>query len=211
MLIEGGSFWHHGTHQKAWLVLANIFSSPLELNYPLQNVLELLVMPVNNCCYHLPSASGPCHCGAGSLIKDIPTAATGHFFLQFCGYISAQQIPSPALPNQLFVFQEEIFNGGNFYQICFPSASFTSSCGWNILSTLFSSLAPTSSRKFHGITIPLAPHCNKTLISQGTGSFVITGSPHLRAQGKQRVPSWFSIWITCFLNNVLRGTAFKLG
>lgn len=91
-------------------------------------------------------------------------------FLQFCGCISIQKIPVPVLPNQLFVFHEEIFNGGNFYQICFPSAFFTRSCGWSIPSTLFSSLAPTSLRKFHGITIPLAPHCNKTLISRGTGS-----------------------------------------
>lgn len=120
--------------------------------------------------------------GLGPWSKTFQQLPLDISFLQLCGCISAQQIPSPALPNQLFVFQEEILNGGNFYQICFPSAPFTSSCGWNIPSTLFSSLAPTSSRKFHGITIPLAPHCNKTLISQGTGSFAITGSPHLRAQ-----------------------------
>lgn len=107
--------------------------------------------------------------GLGPWSKTFQQLPLDISFLQLCGCISAQQIPSPALPNQLFVFQEEILNGGNFYQICFPSAPFTSSCGWNIPSTLFSSLAPTSSRKFHGITIPLAPHCNKTLISQGTG------------------------------------------
>lgn len=142
----------------------------------------------------VPAAGEP---GLGPWSKAFQQLPLDTSLLQLCGSISVQQIPSPVLPNRLFVFQEEIFNGGNFYQICFPSASFTSSCGWNIPSTLFS-LAPTSSRKFHGITIPLAPECNRTLISQGTGSCAITGSPHLRAQGKHRVPSRVCISITCF-------------
>lgn len=58
----------------------------------------------------------------------------------------------------------------------------------------------------------LWPHTATKLSSPGgQGACAITGSPHLRAQGKHRVPSCICIWIACFLNNVLRGTAFKLG
>lgn len=51
----------------------------------------------------------------------------------------------------------------------------------------------------------LQPRTTTKLSSpRGQGACAITGSPHLRAQGKHRVPSCICIWIACFWNNVLR-------
>lgn len=68
------------------------------------------------------------------------------------GCISVQQIPAdlqtltdftgPTLPNQLFVFQQEIFDGGSFYQSAFLVLLLQAAVAETFLP--LSSLAPTS-------------------------------------------------------------------
>lgn len=159
--------------------------------------------------------------GTGTLIKGIPTAATRHFFpaaLQLhlcttntCRLANTHRFYSPALPYQLFVFQGEIFNGGNVTKSVFLVLLLQAAAAETFLPLSSPPSPPLPQGNSMGSPF-LWPHtATKHSSPRGEGTCAITGSPHLRAQGKHRVPSCICIWIACFLNNVLRGTAFKLG
>lgn len=179
---------------------------------------------MNNCCYHFPSASGPCHWGSwglGPWSKAFQQLPPDISFLQLCGCISVQQIPADlqiltdftALHYQIsFLFSKEKSSMVvTFTKSVFPVLLLQAAAAETFLPLSSPPSPPLPQGNSMGSPF-LWPHtATKHSSPRGEGACAITGSPHLWAQGKHRVLSCICIWIACFLNNVLRGTAFKLG
>lgn len=120
------------------------------------------------------------------------------------GCISVQQISAdlqtltdftgPALPNQLFVFQQEIFDGGNFYQSVFLVLLLQTAVAETFLP--FSSPPSPPLPRGNSMGSPLLrPHTATKLSSPvGDGTCAIAGS----CICDHRVPRCVCIQIACF-------------
>lgn len=130
----------------------------------------------------------------------------------------------PTLPNQLFVFQQEIFNGGNFYQSVFLVLLLQAA----VAETFLPPSSPPSPPlpKGNSMGSPLVqPHTATKLSSPGgDGACAIAGSLHLQPQCRHRVPQciciqdclffkrvrWGQLLITVRLNEILSLKNFNL-
>lgn len=148
---------------------------------------------------------GPCHQGSSGPDPDQRHSASCHRTFLSCGSvirnrgcISVKQIPAdlqmltdftgPTLPNQLFVFQQEIFNGGNFYQSVFLVLLLQAAVAETFLP--LSSPPSPPLPKGNSMGSPLVqPHTATKLSSPGgDGACAIAGSLHLQPQCRHRVP-----------------------
>lgn len=161
----------------------------------------------------------------GTLIKGIPTSCHGTFFS--CGSgtgnkgcISLQQIPAdlqmltdftgPTLPNLLFVFQREIFDGGNFYQSVFLVLLLQAAAAETFLPLSSPPSPPLPKGNSMGSPL-LWPHAATKLSSPGgDGACAIAGSLHLRPQCGHSVPRCICIQLACFLRRSAEGNDWLL-
>lgn len=169
---------------------------------------------MNNCCSHFPSVPGPCHRRAGDWDPDQRHSNSCHWTFLSCSFVLASPYKKySALRYQIsFLFSTKrssmvvTFTKSVFLVLLLQAAA---------AETFLPLSSPPSPPLPQGNSMGspfLWPHAATKLSSpRGQGACAITGSPHLQAQGKHSVPSCVCIWISCFLNNVLRGTAFKSG
>lgn len=129
--------------------------------------------------------------------------------------ISVQQIPADlqmltdftghTLPNQLFVFQQEIFDGSNFYQSVFLVLLLQAAVAETFL-PLSSPPSPPLPRGNSMGSPLLRPHTATKLSSPvGDEACAIAGSLHLLPECRHRVPRCICIQTACFLRGCAEG------
>jgi len=136
------------------------------------------------------------------------------------GCISVQQIPAdlqtltdfpgPTLPNQLFVFQPELFDGGNFYLSVFLVLLLQAAVAETFLPPSSPPSPPLPKGNSMGSPL-LRPHTATKLSSPaGDGAYAVTGPLHPRPQYRHRAPGCICIQTAGFSRGCAEGNCWLL-
>lgn len=147
---------------------------------------------MNNCCYHFPSVSGPCHRGAGDWDPDQRHSNSCHWtFLSCSSAVSSPYNKYPALHYQIsFLFSKKrssmvvTFTKSVFLVLLLQAAA-----AETFLPLSSPPSPPLPQGNSMGSPFPWPHTATKLSSPRGQRACAITGSPHLRAQGKHRIPS----------------------